>query len=27
VFVDRRDRSFPLPVLFQNDEFVIYDLR
>jgi hypothetical protein len=27
VFVDRRDRSFDLPVLYQNDEFFIYDLR
>jgi hypothetical protein len=27
VFVDRDDRVFPLPVLFRNDSFVVYDLR
>jgi MYXO-CTERM domain-containing protein len=27
VFVDRVDRSWPLPVLYRNDEFVVYDLR
>jgi len=27
VFVDRKTRQFDLPVLYQNDEFVIYDLR
>jgi hypothetical protein len=27
VFVDHRGRSFDLPVLYQNDEFRIYDLR
>jgi hypothetical protein len=27
VFVDRADRHFGWPVLFRNDEFVIYDLR
>lgn len=27
VFVDTTQRSFPLPVLFRNDAFVIYDLR
>jgi hypothetical protein len=27
VLVDRRGRSFELPLLYQNDEFFIYDLR
>jgi hypothetical protein len=27
VFIDRADRRFDLPVLFQNDGFVVYDLR
>ena len=27
VFVDRSDRRFDLPILFQNDGFVVYDLR
>jgi hypothetical protein len=27
VFVDRRGRSFDLPLIYQNDEFFIYDLR
>jgi hypothetical protein len=27
VFVDRSDRTFPLPTLFRNDSFVVYDLR
>src|SRR5690606_27967909 len=27
VFVDHRSRSFDLPVLYENDEFVVYDLR
>ena len=27
VFVDRADRSFDLPVLYRNREFVVYDLR
>jgi len=27
VFVDRASRQFPLPVLYRNDDFVIYDLR
>jgi hypothetical protein len=27
VFVDRADRRFGLPILYQNDGFIIYDLR
>jgi hypothetical protein len=27
VFVDRATRSFELPVLYRNKEFVVYDLR
>jgi hypothetical protein len=27
VFVDRADRTFDFPVLYRNDEFIIYDLR
>ncbi len=27
VFVDRTDRTFPLPTLFRNQTFVVYDLR
>lgn len=27
VFVDRTDRTFPLPTLFRNHSFVVYDLR
>lgn len=27
VFVDRADRSWSLPVLYRNAEFVVYDLR
>lgn len=27
VFVDRRDRTFPFPILYRNDDFAIYDLR
>ncbi|ODS56200.1 MAG: hypothetical protein ABS36_07265 [Acidobacteria bacterium SCN 69-37] len=27
VFVDRTDRAFPLPVLYRNASFVVYDLR
>lgn len=26
-FVDRADRTFPLPILFRNQSFVVYDLR
>lgn len=27
VFVDRADRAFPFPILYRNDDFIVYDLR